>query len=190
MEGHRARRARTPFQVLGPSPLLHGWVWPFLWVLAVPAVTVPLHLSLLVQALPSCVLLDAGLGCPAPLVLLSLAPGLLNLVPFLWSRAPQQRTRTAALVAGTLGLLRLVTPVLLALVSGATVTVALHDLPGDGPNSALRLAGWFFSVGTESAAVSRVLWLLSVGVMVVFPWLARSGGPRRGGRMLQPPVSA
>ncbi len=113
---------------------LNDWAWPFLWILLIPAVTVPLQQALLWQeALPG---VFAGTSncqrsgeyweaweCPVGDVLPTLLPGLLNLVPFLWLLSPVRRTRYAAAVAGTLGAVRVVVPAIIYVASGTTVVV-------------------------------------------------------------------
>jgi hypothetical protein len=153
---------------------LNWWRWPFLWVLLVPVVTMPLQVErlgasegfLAANVYENCDLAPGpGLTntwkCPVECVLPTLMPGLLNLVAFLWLVSPRRKTRYAALVAGALGAVRVAVPALIYMALGSPISLRTQYWPG--PN--------------ESAAASVILWLLSVAVLAVFPaiWLRLTG---------------
>ena len=108
--------------------------WPFVWILLIPAVTVPWQWSLALDMLnDECVVVGAQghefLGtisttyeCPAEAALVILLPGLLNLLAFARVWIPGGH-RKVALMAGTLGAVRLVAPALLYMAAGADVHV-------------------------------------------------------------------
>ncbi|MFQ5879929.1 MAG: hypothetical protein ACE5IZ_07155 [Dehalococcoidia bacterium] len=126
------------------------WGWPFLWILLIPIVTVPWH-GILLE--------DLGRGrYPVEDVLPTLAPGLLNLVAFLWVLSPERRTQYAALVAGILGSVRLVVPALIYMASGPTITVD----------------GFLGGVNTPSIFASWILWGLSLAAALAFPSLVKA----------------
>jgi hypothetical protein len=94
--------------------------------------------------------------CSPEHVLPTLIPGLLILGTFLWLLSSRRQVRYAALLAGSLGALRLVVPALIYVASG-TVSVRTTFFPG--PDA--------------SVAASVILWGLSVAAMVVFPRLVK-----------------
>jgi hypothetical protein len=117
-------------------------VLPFAWILLVPAITVPLHVYLLgnitngythrgwaiQQRAGECTEMPSGQyevewACPLDASLMTLSPGLLNLVPFLWALSGRRRVRQAAIVAGSLGLLRFVVPVGIYIADAPDVTI-------------------------------------------------------------------
>ena len=146
---------------------LNEWGWPFAWILLIPAVTVSWQAVLLhsLANQDNCVLIFRGelggdeWGCPVGDVLPTLLPGLLNLVAFLWLVFPG-RTRHAALIAGTLGALRLGVPVLLYITSGPDMTVVTGGLIWPAVRGDSFLASW-------------VLWFLSLVAAGVFAWAVK-----------------
>lgn len=154
-----------------------GWAWPFLWILLVPLATGVWQASLLDRVIDShkCALLFQSLsarwGCAVEDVLPTLVPGLLNLGAFLWLLSTRVRTRSAALIAGALGALRLVGPGLVYIVSGPNLVVEVRFLGPTGVAGAAANSYW----------ASGILWLLSLVVALVFPWLADA---RKGWRLL------
>ncbi len=91
---------------------------PFLWVMLTPIVTVPLSIYLFIVLAGYHEPEEIGLPSKAsheyfevgPTLMAFTLPGLLNLVPFAWALAPKPRVRIAGIVAGLLGLLRLLIP--------------------------------------------------------------------------------
>jgi len=154
------------------------WWLPFLWILLIPMMTMPIQVERLgsdggfasAKAYQQCQLVHKSPGafldfntvnswrCPAEDVLATLAPGLLNLAPLLWVWWPNRRTRFAVLAATGLGAARVLVPGLIYLALG-TVTFSTHFFPG--PN--------------ETVIASLTLWFLSSGAAVVFPWLVKAG---------------
>jgi hypothetical protein len=141
------------------------WVWPVLWLLLVPLITVPLTLRLLGELEGCTALLQTpppGYRCSAPAALLSLAPGLLNLLPALWLRSHDRRVRSAALLATALGVIRLVVPAVMYLAQGANVWIVYGITWLPNPNSTL---------------VSLGLWIVSLCVAAGFVGFAIGRGP-------------
>jgi hypothetical protein len=133
------------------------WWLPFLWVILIPLVTVPLQVERLGSSSgfanasihDRCELLSRPYEsvvpgfktmntwrCDAKDVVGTLSPGLFNLAPLLLLGWPRRRTRLAALVAGGLG--------------------ALRYFPG--PN--------------EAVVASLGLWVASVVLAILFPFVA------------------
>jgi hypothetical protein len=87
--------------------LARRWFWPFLWVLLIPVVSVPLSVffqSRMVLSEGS----ELGLGNGGPwaardAALSTFFPALLNLLAFAWCILGDGRTRWAALWAGVIG---------------------------------------------------------------------------------------
>jgi hypothetical protein len=152
-ENNMGTQAIAPTQ---RSFVLNKWWMPFLWIILTPLVTVPLSEALFdslagyqapgeagLPAIndPDC--LDFAcvdyeyfeLGIPT-LIAFAL-PGLLNLVAFAWLVSTSRRVRTAAVVAGVLGVVRLMIPVIV-LLSFDTVTNAAGRSYAVNPHSVLR----------------------------------------------------
>jgi hypothetical protein len=154
----RRRGTTSPAEAPGRFP----WIWPFLWIVFIPLVTVPLSAAWLhrvvVVGYPHCVErvgevhMFVPYECPAGDMLPALLPGLLNLGAFFWVLSPRKRVQIAAVVAGSLGTARLLVP-LLSIWRADTVVVG-------------TLGGWH--IEHESVFVSLLLWLLSVVAMLVF----------------------
>lgn len=154
---------------------LNWWRWPFLWIILIPVVTMPLQVErlgasegfLAANVFENCDLVPDIPGqtntwkCAVEDVLPTLMPGFLNLVAFAWLLSPRRKTRYAALAAGTLGALRLAVPALIYLALASPISVRTQYWPG--PN--------------ESAAASVILWFLSVAALSRFPaaWLRLTG---------------
>src|SRR3990170_5581260 len=118
----------------GSLARLNRWHWPFAWILLIPIVTGWSQAVLLDRFVvdgETCTFIDsvsaaktavaAGAqwwGCPGRDVALTLLPGLLNLGAYLWLWSSRREVRLAALVAGTLGGVRLVVPLLMYVYSG------------------------------------------------------------------------
>jgi uncharacterized RDD family membrane protein YckC len=143
---------------------LSAWMWPFLWILFIPIVTVPWQLALvrdLASGNPDCttrsVMFFDGYSdnyvCPSGDILPSLLPGLLNLAAFAWVLTGRRTTQIAALVAGALGAIRLIVPVTLYWQS-ATVEI----------NTGF---GFWFVTGA-SFGYSLGLWMISGVTAVAF----------------------
>ena len=147
---------------------LNWWGWPFLWIILIPGVTIPWQIVLLGNSgrwpaagvYDNCDLEPDIRGatntweCAPEHVLPTLLPGVLILVAFLWLQSPERPARYAALVAGTLGAVRLIAPALIYVISG-TVTLRTTFFPG--PDA--------------SAALSVSLWAVSIAVALAFPRL-------------------
>src|SRR5579871_6060099 len=140
-----------------PARVLDRAVWPLLWLLLIPFVTLPAASAILDREitlelcagrcqLPAragrtqviwgdsaaiaagkrpdpCLQRDGLFGpeirCTRGAALLTLAPGVLNLVPALWLLSRRRRVRLAGLGATVLGALRMIVPGALILASGA-----------------------------------------------------------------------
>ncbi len=154
------------------------YAWPFLWILLIPIATVPWTEHLLSGLVDhgSCVLVqecsvfEKSWECPVQNVLPTLLPGLLNLVPFLWLSSRQRGVRYAALVAGTLGAVRVAVLALIYVVEGSSVAMTSDYNVSTG-----------FEIATDSSthAASRILWVVSLGAAIVFPWLVKTDPPRK-----------
>ncbi len=117
-----------------PSWLNKGSM-PFLWIILTPIVTVPLSIILFlllagyqeekdIFAQPSCILYctpNDYLAVNGTIAAFAL-PGLVNLVPFVWVVSRNTRARLAGIVAGLLGLARLIIPAVLLILSFDRVT--------------------------------------------------------------------
>ncbi len=142
---------------------LNKWWMPFLWIILTPIVTVPLSailFSVLAGYLeppevglppnpPPCPFLNGFFGDPVPdcgpqfrysevgpTIFAFVLPGLLNLVPFLWVSSRRSMVRTAGIVAGLLGLLRLALP-------PTVLMLALDRVSSDGGSYFEYVLGWF-----------------------------------------------
>lgn len=117
-----------------PAATESDWRNPFLWIMLTPIITVPLGALLFVLlvgthdgsqvGLPNTSLPVRFQGCiidcpsytayeyseVAPTVVALALPGLLNLAPFVWAFSKKPKVRTAGIVAGLLGLLRVSVP--------------------------------------------------------------------------------
>lgn len=137
---------------------------PFVWLVLIPVLTVPLTQALAGQILQSSQCSIAYVGsfeeaerwlCPDRPVLLSLLPGLLNLGPFVWLVLPgDDIMRRNAVVAGSLGAARLLVPVLGVLLTGPSPgrTILVSSLVFVYPN------GDYLPV----VGISVLLWIISV----------------------------
>lgn len=65
--------------------------------------------------------------CPTPNALLTLSPGLLNLVPLLLLLHPAAPVKLSAAIAGALGVLRTIIPALFVAISGGTVGISCAE---------------------------------------------------------------
>jgi uncharacterized membrane protein YhaH (DUF805 family) len=151
---------------------------PLLLAIATPIVTVPVT-AILMSALlldgsdwnQQCKLVDVleweeHYLCDRGLVALSLLPGLVNLLPFVWLRHPDKAVRMAAGLAGGTGAIRFGVPVLLAALAPSGWNASTEDNP-------------IFQHSYNSVAFSLVLWLIIGAVFTGFAvWqLSRPGGP-------------
>jgi hypothetical protein len=157
------------------------WPLPLLWVLVVPTVTVGLQIGLLglitdgyqyggvLAGGPAGACeevrqsaYDKQWSCPLGAALPTLLPGLLNLVPFAGLASSAPRARAAAGVAGGLGLVRLLVPILMYASQGSDVTII-------GSWQAPAAMG-----SVASATASAALWFASLGVALAFgAWRGR-----------------
>lgn len=142
---------------------LNKWWMPFLWIILTPIVTVPLSailFSVLAGYLeppevglppnpPTCPFLNGFFGDPVPgcgpqfrysevgpTIIAFALPGLLNLAPFLWVSSRRSMVRTAGIVAGLLGLLRLALP-------PTVLMLSLDRVSSDGGSYFEYVLGWF-----------------------------------------------
>jgi len=166
---------------------LNRWWLPFLWIILTPIITLPLSGGLFdalagyhtpeevgLRAIndPDC--LDFAcveyeyFQVGAPTVMAFALPGLLNLAPLAWLSSRNAKVRTAAVVAGALGVLRLLIPVFV-LLNLATVTNAAGESYAVNPHSIL---GDVFGGADEPFSAvwdkSLLAWLASCAVWVVF----------------------
>jgi hypothetical protein len=147
-----------------------GWKVPFLWILLIPFVTVPLSYSAWAELLSNqaCVELSPAANrltvsdwsCTPQQVLLVHAPGLLNLVPGLWLFSHQRRVRLAALLATGLGAIRWIAPVVLLILAWPRKNVRIANLLGVVPPDSVLL-------------LSLALWGLSIVVFGVYGVVTR-----------------
>ena len=151
--------------VAGWFAWVNWWGWPFLWILLIPMVTMPLQVERVGSMVWDNCVQEPGIPgakntwqCPVEDVLPTLWPGLLNLVVFLWLLSPRPRSRHAAAVAGSLGAARLVVPGLIYVVLGSPLTLRTQYWPGPD----------------ESAIASVVLWSVSLAAALTFPSLVRA----------------
>jgi hypothetical protein len=125
------------------SPADHvTWYWPLVWIALVPIVTIPLTAVMTdriafgirgaCEVIPS---FFAYANCPSGVILLMLAPGLLNLVPLFWLRSVHRKTRSAATWASSLGALRLLVPAIAVLASPAGASVSGGFMWSGFPNA-------------------------------------------------------
>jgi hypothetical protein len=101
---------------------------PIVWILFTPYVTVPATLYLLSSMARHCQVLEqhadaAALSCSTSDALLTLIPGIANLVPLVFLLSRFSEIRLEARSASALGALRFAIPVMLLCFSGPTVTV-------------------------------------------------------------------
>lgn len=146
-------------------PWLNQWGWPFVWILLIPIATVFWSAVLLDQLLDEgiCTFVQQPFGterffdqwrCPREDVLPTLLPGLLNLVAFSWVLSGQREVRWAALVAGTLGAVRLAAPLLIYGRSGAYVDIDdLRPIIVWGPGSSVLVSWGLWGLSAVSALV-------------------------------------
>jgi hypothetical protein len=135
-----------------------GWYWSFVIILVLPLVTVPLTSwmqSTLVS--PACTLTYSAewgfFRCPTGLVLPTLWPGLLNLLPLRWARSSPARLRIAARVAGGLGIARLLAAIGYHMRAGETTILTLGLMSSA---EAIVLSGGLWVV---SALVTGLCWV-------------------------------
>jgi hypothetical protein len=155
------------------SGWLNSWRWPFLWILLIPGVTIPWQIVLLgnsgrwpaARVYDNCELEPDIRGatntweCSPEHVLPTLIPGLLSLGAFLWLLSSRQQVRYAAILAGSLGALRLVVP---TLIYAASDPVSVRTAFFPGPDA--------------SVAASVALWVVSIAAALAFPWLFKEDG--------------
>jgi len=149
-------------------PWLNQWGWPFVWILLIPIATVFWSAVLLDQILDEgiCDFVEPPFGqevlfdewrCPREDVLPTLLPGLLNLVAFSWVLSGRQKVRWAALVAGTVGAVRLAAPLLIYRLSGAYVDIGdFRPITVSGPASSVLLSWGLWGLSAVSAIVFLV----------------------------------
>lgn len=111
---------------------LNEWWTPFLWIILTPIVTVPLSailFLLLAGYQEEKDVLDCSFLCDPHdyfavrgTITAFALPGLLNLVPFVWVVSRNTRARLAGIVAGLLGLARLLIPAVVLILSFDRVT--------------------------------------------------------------------
>jgi hypothetical protein len=163
----------------GWSSWLDQWWHPFLWITLTPIVTVPLS-YILFELLagvhePQEVRLPDCEGCwfvtyeyseVVPTAIAFTLPRLLNLAPLVWILSPDHRARSAGVVAGMLGALRLSIPLVVLMLSFDRVTNPdgmsyFHFKQGWAPSPYLvspYLEVWFF--GFLAWLGSLVVWAL------------------------------
>jgi hypothetical protein len=150
------------------------WPLPLLWIIVVPLVTVPWSSALVegLQGEGSCYWKGGNVVCPVRVAVLTLAPGLLNLVPLVWLASPHPRVRRAALLATVLGASRLLVPIVVYVLSSWE---GLVGMPGYGA------LGGYQERSTPSWGWSILLWFVSVGCLFVLTITAVVRGERRQG---------
>jgi hypothetical protein len=143
-----------------------SWQWPFVWVITIPVATVPITYLLMVSRISLCT--SAGgfevryYECPTSVMIPTLVPGILNLVPFVWLRSAKPQVWTAGLIAGMLGLVRFLSPL---------AQYNLEGINGVIPATVLPILG---SVTVGGPTMNGILWLLSwIAFMAYGPILHR-----------------
>ena len=114
--------------------------------------------------------IDCFMSCPSyeyfqllPSLLAFAAPGLANLLPFLWMRSVDRRTRVAGMIAGILGLARSSVPVLVLFVGFGRLTSPQTGATyfkvdtGFGINSALAYIWLFGALAWFACAVALLV---------------------------------
>src|SRR4051812_11791709 len=101
---------------------------PIVWILFIPYVTVPVTLYLVSSMARHCQVLEqhadaAVLSCSTSDALLTLIPGIANLLPLAFLFSHFSEIRLEAGIASALGALRTAIPAVLLSFSGPTVTV-------------------------------------------------------------------
>ena len=163
-----------------PSWLNKGSM-PFLWIILTPIVTVPLSIILFlllagyqeekdIFAQPSCILHctpNDYLAVNGTIAAFAL-PGLVNLVPFVWVVSRNTRARLAGIVAGLLGLARLIIPAVVLILS-------FDRVMGDGGTSyfLVRFPILPWTAHIDVWIYGFFAWTGTLLVWVVFGWLTR-----------------
>jgi len=140
----------------------NAWGWPFAWILLISMVTTMWSYYLLDPVLDDvCTLvknppagsMDPNIyRCPPKDVMPTLLPGLLNLVAFGWVLSGRREVRWAALLAGTLGAVRLAAPLLIYRLSGADAEIVDWSLDlSYGKETTAILSGWLWLLSGASA---------------------------------------
>jgi len=175
-----SRKPRQGWQVL------RTWGAPLLWLAVIPVIAGPmtdLIAGFSVNA-HSCNISEnsllpgvGGADCPALVFLPSVVvPGLLNLIPFWWLRADDQRTRIAAIAASLLGIAGL-----------AGSLIALHSLGSViSWDSGLFLPTLPPPQGAD-VAFGTVVWLASLVALLVIAKIPVAGSGRRLGEPVKRP---
>jgi hypothetical protein len=164
------------------------WYVPFLFLLVVPAITVPsqaIFLDLLTDGFPYNAALHGMEGgqteagrctaiydgrfdkewqCPETEAALTLLPGVLNLAALLWLGSSKGRTRTSARVAGAAGALRLLAPAAIYLTGGPVVIIGSYQIYSGG--TVYNITPW----------VSALLWLGTAAAMIAVGRATRGSG--------------
>jgi hypothetical protein len=134
-----------------------AWYWPFLFLLALPSITIPATLALRFVGSESvctrvCLSLTyCPLDCPTAWMVATLAPGLLGLMCFHWRKSEKPNVRSAARIVGALAIARLVGPAA-AMVAG-------------GPETRLFLSTF---AGARDLEVSVLLWVITLSAALVY----------------------
>lgn len=136
------------------------------YLLLLPLVTVPLTigLALLIQTGPPSLHIDAANGryLSDPFWPIILVPGLLNLLPWLASLSASQgktRLRFHARLAGGLGLLRLIAPIIVWTLKAPPASMtACPNLDPCGLNALL----WAVGVSSALWAITLFCWIIAV----------------------------
>ena len=134
------------------------------YLLLLPIVTVPLTmgLALLIQTGPPLLHIDPASGryLHDPFWLIILTPGLLNLLPWLASRSsPELRLRFHARLAGALGLLRLLAPIVVWTLTAPPASIpACPNLDPCGLNALM----WATGVSSALWVVTLLCWLVAL----------------------------
>lgn len=135
------------------------WMLPFLWILLLPLVTVPMSLMLSDVVLDCVRLTGSFLGtrrCETSSLLLTYLPGAALIGAYLFFPLGDDRVRKASLIAGTIGLVRFVMPLTVLATFGRTFETTFWPPPNV----------------VAAAAVSVVLyWLVTVPASI---WFART----------------
>lgn len=146
-----------------------SWKRPLVWIAWTPLATVILTLLITDRITHTDMCVSRGgnwfvadYWCPPVPIALALSPGVLNLIPILWLRSADPKTRLAAVVGLILGALRLVLPVIGVFAGAANTDFAPGPQVEVGPgfpNGSLN--PWFPFV------VSLPLWLATFVAIAV-----------------------
>src|SRR5688572_17415691 len=102
---------------------------PYFWIIFAPIATLPTTMAMMARLTEHCIRLDTSnqyrgyFSCPTGEALLTLSPGILNLLPLFLLFHPATVVKLSAAIAGTLGVLRTAVPAIGVAINGAMVEI-------------------------------------------------------------------